>query len=42
MEDAGILKEITGQRRNKAFRYEPYIALFNRQAISFPYSSQQP
>ena len=26
--DAGILQEITGQKRNRVFRYTPYIALF--------------
>ena len=36
MEDLGILREITGQKRNKAFRYDPYISLFNRQAIDLP------
>lgn len=36
MEDLGLLKEITGQKRNKAFRYDPYISLFNRQAIALP------
>jgi Fic family protein len=25
---AGILNEMTGQRRNRSFRYDPYIALF--------------
>jgi Fic family protein len=34
MQKAGLLKEITGQKRNKVFRYEPYIDLFNRQSIS--------
>ncbi len=36
MEKAGLLIEITGQKRNKVFRYEPYITLFNRQTISLP------
>ncbi len=36
MEDLGILTEITGQKRNKAYRYEPYISLFSRQANSLP------
>ncbi|MBX3069344.1 MAG: Fic family protein [Thermomicrobiales bacterium] len=29
MVDAGILVEITGQRRNRQFAYEPYIQLFD-------------
>ena len=36
MEELGILKELTGQKRNKVYRYDPYVDLFNRQAISFP------
>lgn len=28
MEDHGILREITGQRRNRRFRYEDYVHLF--------------
>ncbi len=27
--ELGILREITGHRRNRLFRYEPYIRLFN-------------
>lgn len=27
-EDLGILEEITGQKRSRMFRYEPYLALF--------------
>lgn len=41
MEEAGLLREITGQKRNKVFRYEPYVALFNRQAISRPQVDNQ-
>jgi Fic family protein len=28
-EELGILKEITGQKRSRMFRYEPYLVLFN-------------
>ena len=28
MAEAGIVQEITGQRRNRRFMYEEYIALF--------------
>ena len=41
LEQAGLLKEITGQKRNKIFRYEPYIDLFNKQAIYFPHGSDE-
>jgi len=36
LEELGLLKEITGQKRNKAYRYEPFISLFSQQTISLP------
>ena len=32
-EEMGLLHEITGQKRSRMFRYEPYLALFNDAAI---------
>jgi Fic family protein len=29
LEDLGILVEITGRRRSRMYRYEPYVALFD-------------
>lgn len=42
LENAGLLKEMTGQKRYKVFRYEPYIDLFNRQALSLPRETDEP
>jgi hypothetical protein len=28
-EDLGLVREITGQRRSRRFRYEPYLRLFH-------------
>lgn len=32
----GIVREITGQQRNRRYRYEPYLALFDRQVFPRP------
>jgi Fic family protein len=40
--DAGLLEEITGQKRYKVFRYEPYLGLFNRQAMVIPQETETP
>lgn len=34
MERLNILRETTGQQRNRRFRYDPYVRLFDRQAIA--------
>lgn len=31
-EAPGLLRELTGRRRNRVFRYEPYVALFAEDA----------
>lgn len=33
MEDLGIVREITGKERNRMYRYEPYIKLFERPMV---------
>lgn len=35
-----ILLEITGRQRNRLFRYEPYVNLFDRQALAVPKSRE--
>lgn len=35
-EQAGILHEITGQERNRIFRYTAYVDLFDRQTLELP------
>lgn len=39
---AGALREVTGQRRNRVFRFEPFIVLFERQAIPAAPSDEPP
>lgn len=31
-----IVREITGMQRNRLFRYDPYVALFDRQMLAPP------
>jgi Fic family protein len=38
-ERVGILREITGQQRNRRYRYEPYLSIFDRQV--FPRQSSR-
>lgn len=41
MEQAGLLREITGQKRNKIYSYDPYISLFNRQTMTLPPDAEE-
>lgn len=36
LEAQGILREITGRKRNRRYRYQPYVDLFQRQSILAP------
>jgi Fic family protein len=36
LQASGILAEMTGQTRNRVFRYEPYLALFENQQLESP------
>jgi len=31
--ELGLIREITGQKRNRIFRYDPYIALFSEMDV---------
>lgn len=42
LQTRGLLVEITGQRRNRLFRYEPYMRHFDRQAIPVVDSADVP
>ncbi len=39
-EKMGVLREMTGQKRNRLYRYEPYLALFERQGVNL--GAQEP
>lgn len=34
--DIGVLREITGYARNRRFRFEPYLRLFEEQEVAQP------
>ena len=34
LEERGVLKEVTGQRRNRRFRFRAYLDLFEGQALT--------
>jgi Fic family protein len=40
-ERLGILEEVSGRQRNRLYRYEPYVSLFDRQTLSIP-ATQEP
>ena len=33
LEEMDVLQEVTGHRRNRRFRFQPYLRLFDRQAL---------
>ena len=35
-EELGLLREITGQKRNRRYRFDPYIEVFERQSLPAP------
>lgn len=41
-EELGLLREITGQKRSRVYRYEPYLALFDDSIGSYKGSDRQP
>jgi hypothetical protein len=34
LEELGILEEITGRKRSRIYRYEPYVSLFDDAPVS--------
>ncbi|WP_229908476.1 Fic family protein [Comamonas sp. JC664] len=36
LEKAGLLRETTGQKRNRLYRYDPYLALFEQHGLGTP------
>lgn len=42
LEAQGILREITGQKRNRRYRYQPYVDLFQRQNILAVEETERP
>ncbi len=41
LEELGILREVTGRRRSRTFRYEPYVSLFDDPQEDFPEGPDQ-
>ena len=41
LEDAGLVRESTGHQRNRIFRYEPYVQLFDQQALQLREAADQ-
>jgi len=42
LQEIGLVREVTGNRRNRLFRYDPYLALFDRQALAVGELSGEP
>ncbi len=41
LEKLGIVREITGRQRNRRFRYDPYLKLFDRQVLRVSPNSEE-
>jgi len=41
LQGAGVVEEITGGRRNRVFRYTPYLRLFSEADVDTPDSAPQ-
>ncbi len=42
LQQRGWLQEITGQERNRLYRYQPYLELFHRETVEATFSAQTP
>jgi Fic family protein len=40
-ESLGVVREVTGQQRNRLYRYDAYLTLFDRQALQLPTDSAE-
>lgn len=41
VESLGVVREVTGQQRNRLYRYDAYLTLFDRQALRLPADSTE-